>query len=90
MEHPSPDNVILGLLAVHPVMAINSWNTSTILRVWARLADEHQPVICRAQAGCSSRDSSPDADRVRRPLRRGPSTHITEAGQDSLTIWLPR
>jgi DNA-binding PadR family transcriptional regulator len=88
MEHPSPDNVILGLLAIHPCHGYQLLDyfhdPQGLGRVWQMSTSQLYVVLKRLQQQgfiTGHAVESPDA-----PTRT--EYHLTEAGQDSLMIWL--
>lgn len=88
MEQPSPDNVILGLLAVHPCHGYQLLeyfhDPQGLGRVWMMSTSQLYVVLKRLeQQGFITGHAveSPDA-----PART--EYHLSEAGQSSLTIWL--
>jgi DNA-binding PadR family transcriptional regulator len=88
MEQPSPDNVILGLLAIRPCHGYQLLeyfhDPQGLSRVWMLSTSQLYVVLKRLQQQgfiTGHAVESPDA-----PTRT--EYHLTEAGQDSLAIWL--
>jgi DNA-binding PadR family transcriptional regulator len=88
MELPTPDNVILGLLAVHPCHGYQLLeyfhDPNGLGRVWLMSTSQLYVVLKRLQTQgfiTGRAVESPDA-----PTRT--EYRLTEAGQDSLSIWL--
>lgn len=88
MEQPSPDNVILALLAVRPCHGYQLLeyfhDPQGLGRVWRMSTSQLYAVLKRLQQQeliTGHAVESPDA-----PTRT--EYHLTEAGQDSLAIWL--
>ena len=88
MEHPSPDNVILGLLAVQPCHGYQLLeyfhDPQGLGRVWMMSTSQLYVVLKRLQQQGFITGRAVESSEA--PTRT--EYQLTEAGQDSLTIWL--
>lgn len=88
MEQPSPDHVILGLLAVHPCHGYQLQeyfhDPQGLSRVWMMSTSQLYVVLKRLQQQGFITGHTVESSEA--PTRT--EYQLTEAGQDSLSVWL--